>query len=86
MRKLGDVAAQLTKVVESIVTCEEQIEKGDFEDGLRPHRKSNQRAEGGGAPCGQSGLETLMFGRLVSLKLTRVAGRKACVHVDPGEP
>lgn len=65
MRKLGDLAAQLTKVVESIATCEEQIEKGDFEDALRPHRKSNQRAEGGGAPSGQSGLETLIFGRWI---------------------
>ena len=64
MRKLGDMAAQFTRVLESIATSE-QIDKGDFEDALRPHRKSNQMAEGGGAPCGQSGLETLIFGRRI---------------------
>lgn len=35
MRKLGDAVAQLTKVVELMTSCEERVDKGDFEDALR---------------------------------------------------
>lgn len=35
MRKLGDAVRQLTRVVESMTSCEEQVDKGDFEDALR---------------------------------------------------
>lgn len=35
MRKLGDAVAQLTRVVESMTCCEDQVDKGDFEDALR---------------------------------------------------
>lgn len=35
MRKLSDAVAQLTRVVESMTSCDEQVDKGDFEDALR---------------------------------------------------